>query len=102
VPVVLVTLQVTADREGPAVPTLALPVTLAVASFLLALLGGGSGSIDQRMHYQRAAPCGSAQRRAGPRANFAWSAADIGVIVLGVLILVTLMYFLWGHPSGTR
>jgi uncharacterized membrane protein YphA (DoxX/SURF4 family) len=102
VPVVLVTLQVTAGREGPAVPTLALPVTLAVASFFLALLGGGSGSIDQRMHYQRAAPCASAQTRAGRRAFFRWSAADTGAVVLGLVILVTLMYFLWGEPSGTR
>jgi uncharacterized membrane protein YphA (DoxX/SURF4 family) len=95
VPALLVTLQVTAGRDGPAVPTLALPVTLAVASFFLALLGGGSGSIDQRMNYRRAAP---ARTAAGPRALFRWSGSDTVVVVLGLLILVLLMYFIWGRP----
>jgi uncharacterized membrane protein YphA (DoxX/SURF4 family) len=98
VPAILVTLQVTPGREGPALPTLALPVTLAVASFFLALLGGGSRSIDQRMYYQRAAPRASVQTTARPRAFFPWSASDTGAIVLGLLILVILMYFIWGRP----
>jgi putative oxidoreductase len=102
VPAALVTLQVTAGSDGPALPTLALPVTLAVASFFLALLGGGAGSIDARMHYQRAAPCVSAQTRTGPRAFFPRCASDTVAIVLGLLILVILMYFLWGRPSGMR
>jgi uncharacterized membrane protein YphA (DoxX/SURF4 family) len=98
VPAILVTLQVTAGREGPAVPTLALPLTLAVASFFLALLGGGSGSIDQLMHYQRAAPRAAAQTTASPQAFFPWSASDTGAIVLGLLTLVILMYLIWGQP----
>jgi uncharacterized membrane protein YphA (DoxX/SURF4 family) len=99
VPAILVTLQVADSRERLAVPTLALPVTLAVASFFLALLGGGSGSIDQRMHYRRAAPRASAQTTAGRRAFFPRSASDTGAIVLGLLILVILMYFIWGRPK---
>jgi uncharacterized membrane protein YphA (DoxX/SURF4 family) len=97
VPAALLTFQVNAGRGGPAVPTLALPVTLAVASFFLAVLGGGSGSIDQRMHYRRSAPCMSAQTTAGPQAFARWSASDTGAIVLGLLILVALMYFIWGR-----
>jgi len=102
VPAVLVTVQVTAGSEGPPVPTLALPATIAVASFVLALLGGGSGSIDQRMHYRRVAPCTSAQPTAGRQVFFRGSASDTSAIVMGVLIMVILMYFLWGRPTGTR
>jgi putative oxidoreductase len=102
VPAALVTLQVTAGSGGPALPTLALPVTLAVASFFLGLLGGGSASMDARMHYQRAIPRALAPTRAGRRTFFPWSASDAVAIVLGLLILCILMYFLWGRPSGTR
>jgi uncharacterized membrane protein YphA (DoxX/SURF4 family) len=102
VPAVVVTLQITSAGDGPAVPTLALSVTLVVASFLLALLGGGSMSIDQRMHYQRAAPRASAQATIGQRGSFSWSASDIGAVVLGLLILVLLMYLIWGRDMGTR
>jgi len=98
VPAILATLHVTDGRAASALPTLALPVTLAVASFFLALLGGGSGSIDQRMHYRRAAPRASAQTTAGRRPFFPRSASDTGAIVLGLLILVILMYFIWGPP----
>jgi uncharacterized membrane protein YphA (DoxX/SURF4 family) len=98
VPAALVTLQVTAFRDVLALPGLALPVTLAVVSFVLALLGGGSGSIDQRMHYRRAAPRASAQAAAGPSPFIHWSAFDMGVIVLGLLILFVLMYVIWGRP----
>jgi putative oxidoreductase len=94
---VLVTLQVTDGRAGSALPTLALPVTLAVASFFLALLGGGPGSIDQRMHYRRAASRESSQTTAGPGAFFPWSGSDTVAIVLGLLILAVLMYFIWGQ-----
>jgi uncharacterized membrane protein YphA (DoxX/SURF4 family) len=99
VPAVVVTLQVTDGGERPAVPTPALPVALAVASFFLALLGGGSGSIDERMQYRRAAARGSAQGTAGRRAFFPWSASDTAAIVLGLLILVILMYLIWGRPE---
>jgi uncharacterized membrane protein YphA (DoxX/SURF4 family) len=87
VPAVLATLQVTDGSEGPAVPTLALPVTLAVASFFLALLGGGAGSIDERMLYRRAISRASSQTATGPRGYFPWSASDTVAIVLGLLIL---------------
>ena len=99
VPAILVTLQVRAGSEGAALPTLALPVTLALASFFLALLGGGSGSLDALMHYQRAVPRESAQTTAGSRAAFTWSSADITAIILGLLILVILMYLLWGRSK---
>jgi uncharacterized membrane protein YphA (DoxX/SURF4 family) len=102
VPAVVVTLQLTSAGDGPAVPTLALSVTLVVASFFLALLGGGSMSIDQRMHYQRCAPCASAQTTIGQRGFFSWSASDIGAIVLGLLILVLLMYLIWGRAMGAK
>jgi uncharacterized membrane protein YfcA len=99
VPAVLVTLQVADGSEGPGVPTLAVPVTLAVALFFLALLGGGPGSIDERMHYQRALPGESPGTTAGLGGFFRWSAADTVAIVLGLLILVIFMYFLWGRPK---
>jgi uncharacterized membrane protein YphA (DoxX/SURF4 family) len=99
---VLVTLQVAEGSAAPPLPTLALPVTLAVASFFLALLGGGSGSIDQLMRYQRAASPASAPTTAGSRAFFRWSASDAGAVVLGLLILVILMYFIWGRSSIGR
>jgi uncharacterized membrane protein YphA (DoxX/SURF4 family) len=97
VPTVLATLQVTGGSEGPAVPTLALPVTLAIASFFLALLGGGPGSIDQRMYYRLAISRASSQTTAGPRSYFPWPASDTVAIVLGLLILAILMYFIWGR-----
>jgi uncharacterized membrane protein YphA (DoxX/SURF4 family) len=102
VPAMLVTLQVADSSAARAVPTMALPVTLAVASFFLALLGGGSGSIDQRMLYRRAATHPSTQSAAGPRVLFRWSASDAGAVVLGLLILVVLMYLIWGRASFGR
>jgi uncharacterized membrane protein YphA (DoxX/SURF4 family) len=102
VPAVVVTLQITSAGDGPPVPTLALSVTLVVASFFLALLGGGSMSIDQRMHYQRAAPRASAQSTARPRSIFPCSASDAGAIALGLLILVLLLYLIWGRAMATR
>jgi uncharacterized membrane protein YphA (DoxX/SURF4 family) len=99
VPAVLVTLQVADGSEGPGVPTLAVPVTLAVALFFLALLGGGPGSIDERMHYCRTLSGESPGTTAGLRGFFRWSVADTVAIVLGLLILVILMYFLWGRPK---
>jgi uncharacterized membrane protein YphA (DoxX/SURF4 family) len=95
----LVTLQV-ADRSAAlGVPTLAVPVTLAVASFFLALLGGGSASIDQRMLRQRAVSPASAQTTIGPRPFFRWSGSDAIVIVLGLLVLFILMYLIWGRAK---
>jgi uncharacterized membrane protein YphA (DoxX/SURF4 family) len=102
VPAVVVTLQISSAGDGPAVPTLALSVTLVVASFFLALLGGGSVSIDQRMHYQRSAPGVLGQTTARPRSVFSCSASDAGAIALGLLILVLLMYLIWGRAMATR
>src|SRR5262245_10162393 len=97
VPAILATLHVTDGRAASSLPTLALPVTVAVASFFLALLGGGPGSIDERMHYQRAVSRESLQTKTGPRGVFPWSASDTVAIVLGLLILAILMYFIWGR-----
>jgi uncharacterized membrane protein YphA (DoxX/SURF4 family) len=98
VPAILVTLQVKEGGAGAALPAVALPVTVAVASFFLALLGGGPGSIDERMYYQRAISRDSSQTTAGPRGFFPWSASDTVAIVLGLLILGALMYLVWGRP----
>src|SRR5262249_46249981 len=96
-PAILATLQVTDGAAASALPTLALPVTVAVASFFLALLGGGPGSIDERMHYQRAISRESSQTTTGSRGVFPWSTSDTVAIVLGLLILAILMYFIWGR-----
>src|SRR5262249_33012540 len=95
VPALLATLQVTGCRAAAAVPTVALPGILVVASFFLALLGGGPGSIDERMYYQRALPRRSSQTTARPRGVLPRSASDTIAIVLGLLILAILMYFIW-------
>ena len=97
VPAIVVTLQVADGSAGSALPSLALPVTAAVASFLLALLGGGPGSIDERMYYRRVFARESSQTTAGPRAFVPWSASDAVAVVLGLLILAVLMYFIWGR-----
>jgi putative oxidoreductase len=97
VPAIVVTIQVAQGSAGPALPSLALPVTAAVASFLLALLGGGPGSIDERMYYRRVFARQSSQTTAGPRAFSPWSASDAVAVVLGLLILAALMYFIWGR-----
>jgi uncharacterized membrane protein YphA (DoxX/SURF4 family) len=94
---ILATLQVTDFRTASALPTLALPVTGAVALFFLALLGGGPGSIDERMHYQRAISRESSPTTTGSQGVFPWSASDTVAIVLGLLILAILMYFVWGR-----
>jgi uncharacterized membrane protein YphA (DoxX/SURF4 family) len=98
VPAALATLRITADGVGPTVPNLALPATLAVASFLLALLGAGPGSIDERMHYRRLTSREPSQPTSELRAVYPWSGSDTVAIVLGLLILAIIMYFIWGRP----